>query len=78
MNALAAEMKSRRAELRISQEELAYRAGFGATFIARLETAQNQPSLTAFVQLAQAVGVRPSSLLAAVMRRHAKESSAKT
>lgn len=78
MNALAAEMKSRRAELRISQEELAHRAGLGATFVARLETAQNQPSLTAFVQLAQAVGVRPSSLLAAVMRRHAKELSANT
>ncbi len=73
IKALAAEIKARRAELEISQEELAHRAGLGATFIARLETAQNQPSLTAFVQLAHGLDIKPGVLLTAVMGRHRKE-----
>jgi transcriptional regulator with XRE-family HTH domain len=73
MKSLAAELKARRADLKISQEELAHRAGFGPLFIARLETCQNQPSLTAFVNLAKGLGAKPADLLAAVMARHKKE-----
>jgi transcriptional regulator with XRE-family HTH domain len=73
LKSLAAEIKSRRAELRISQEELAHRASLGPLFIARVETAKNQPSLSAFVLLSEALGVQPEELLAAVMVRHRKE-----
>lgn len=73
VRSLAAEIKARRAKLDISQEELAHRAGLGPLFIARLETAKNQPSLTAFVQLAEALETKPSDLIAAVMVRHRKE-----
>lgn len=73
LNALAAEVKARRAKLKISQEELADRAGLGAVFIARVETARNQPSLTAFVQLAEGLGTKPADLIAAVMLRYRKE-----
>jgi transcriptional regulator with XRE-family HTH domain len=73
VRSLAAEIKARRAKLGISQEELAHRAGLGPLFIARIETAKNQPSLTAFVQLAAALGSKPADLMAAVMVRHRKE-----
>lgn len=73
IKSLAAELKARRAKLEISQEELAHRAGFGPLFIARLETARNQPSLSAFVQLSDALEVKPSELIAAVMVRYRKE-----
>ncbi|MBX3655630.1 MAG: helix-turn-helix transcriptional regulator [Ramlibacter sp.] len=73
VKSLAAEIKARRADLRISQEELAHRAGLGPLFIARLETSKNQPSLTSFVLLANALDAKPSDLLAAVMARYKKE-----
>lgn len=73
LRSLAAEIKARRTKLDISQEELAHRCGLGPLFIARLETAKNQPSLTAFVQLAEGLEAKPSDLIAAVMVRLRKE-----
>jgi transcriptional regulator with XRE-family HTH domain len=73
LKSLAAEVKARRAKLEISQEELAHRAGLGPLFIARIETAKNQPSLTAFVQLSEALDAKPSELISAVMVRYRKE-----
>ena len=46
--AFADELRSRRAALRLSQEELAHRAGVNRTYIAKLELARNQPTLTAY------------------------------
>ena len=76
MKSLAAEIKVRRAELKISQEELAHRANLGAVFIARVESGRNQPSLSAFVLLAEALGAKPANLLASVMTRYSKERKA--
>jgi transcriptional regulator with XRE-family HTH domain len=73
IRSLAAEIKARRAKLGISQEELAHRARLGPLFVARVETARNQPSLTAFVQLAEGLETKPADLMAAVMVRHRKE-----
>jgi predicted transcriptional regulator len=73
LKSLAAELKARRAKLEISQEELAHRAELGPLFIARLETARNQPSLSAFVLLSEALETQPSELIAAVMVRYRKE-----
>jgi predicted transcriptional regulator len=45
MKAYAAEVKARRAELKISQDELAARAEVNRTYIGKIELAQNQPTL---------------------------------
>lgn len=75
MKALAVEMKARRATLKISQEELAHRAGVGPLFIARLETARNQPSISSFVLIAQALELKPATFMSTVMARYTKEQS---
>jgi transcriptional regulator with XRE-family HTH domain len=70
---LAAELKARRSKLQITQEELAHRCELQPLFIVRIETAVNQPSLTAFIMLARGLGVEPDEFLASVMRRYGKE-----
>ncbi len=49
--AFADELRSRRAALRLSQEELAHRAGVNRTYIAKLELARNQPTLTVLLRV---------------------------
>jgi transcriptional regulator with XRE-family HTH domain len=73
LRSISAEIKARRAVLKISQEELAHRAGLNPSFIAKLEVCQNQPSLTAFLYLAKGLDAKPAELLAAVLLRHRKE-----
>ena len=60
--AVAAEVKARRGLIGISQEELAFRAGVHRTYIARLEVASTQPSLSVTFQLAKALAVEPEDL----------------
>jgi len=67
--AVAAEVKARRAQIGISQEELAFRANVHRTFIARLEVARTQPSLSVVFQLADALQVHPEELVKAVRLR---------
>ena len=76
LKALAAEVKSLRTGLGVSQEELAHRAGLNRTFIGRLEVAQTQPSLTVLFQLAQALEVDAVELVANITKRTKKERSA--
>ena len=76
LKALAAEIKSLRTGLGVSQEELAHRAGLNRTFIGRLEVAQTQPSLTVLFQLAQALEVDAVELVANITKRTKKERSA--
>mgnify|MGYP000923801525 CR=1 FL=1 len=73
LQALAAELKARRFELGIPQEELAHRAGLSRTFIGRIEISTTQPSLTALFALARALEVSPEVLIAGVAARHRKE-----
>lgn len=63
INAFAAAIKSRRATLGWSQEELAWRAGVDRTFIARLESCRNQPSLSVVFALAEALKVSVPALM---------------
>ncbi|WP_308487616.1 helix-turn-helix domain-containing protein [Comamonas testosteroni] len=70
--AVAAEVKARRGLIGISQEELAFRAGLHRTFIARLEVASTQPSLSVTFQLAEALLVAPEELVKAVRLRVAR------
>lgn len=73
LRAFAAEIKARRGELQISQDELAYRAGLSRTFLGKIEIAQNQPSLTALFKLADGLQVSPDELLKSVKTRLRKE-----
>ncbi|WP_415797844.1 MULTISPECIES: helix-turn-helix domain-containing protein [Comamonas] len=70
--AVAAEVKARRGLIGISQEELAFRAGVHRTFIAKLEIASTQPSLSITFQLAEALAVSPEDLVRAVRLRVAR------
>jgi transcriptional regulator with XRE-family HTH domain len=63
INAFAAAIKSRRATMGWSQEELAWRAGVDRTFIARLESCRNQPSLSVVFALAEALKVSSATLM---------------
>ena len=76
LKALAAEIKSLRTGLGVSQEELAHRAGLNRTFIGRLEVAQTQPSLTVLFQLASALEVGAAELVENITKRTKKERSA--
>ena len=76
LKALAAEIKSLRTGLEVSQEELAHRAGLNRTFVGRLEVAQTQPSLTVLFQLANALEVDAAELVANITKRAKKERSA--
>ncbi|WP_313603026.1 helix-turn-helix domain-containing protein [Comamonas jiangduensis] len=78
LSALAAELKHRRSSLGINQEELAFRAGVHRSFIARVEVAQTQPSLSVFFDLANALECSASELVEGVDQRVRKESAAST
>lgn len=47
----------------LTQEELAERAAVSATYIGFVERGDNVPTLTIIIQIASALGVRPSELL---------------
>ena len=71
--AFADELRSRRATLRLSQEELAHRAGVNRTYIAKLELAQNQPTLTILSQVASGLQIPLAELIkATVVRRQSR------
>lgn len=69
ITAFAATIKARRATLGWSQEELAWQAGVDRTFIARLESCKNQPSLSVVFALAAALKVPVPTLLADTQQR---------
>jgi transcriptional regulator with XRE-family HTH domain len=48
----------------LTQEELAYRAGIDVTYLSDLERGKWNPSLAVLVDLARALAVHPSELLA--------------
>ena len=73
MRAFAAELKARRTSQRISQEELAHRCGVNRTFLAKLEIASNQPSLSVLLKIAEGLDADLLDLLAGTLTRYAKE-----
>lgn len=73
LKALAAEVKSRRADLGISQEELALRAEVNRTFVCKIELAQNQPTITVLLRLAEGLQTPLPELIESVLERRAKE-----
>lgn len=73
MRAFAAELKSRRAAVGISQEALALECGVNRTFVAKLELAQNQPSLSILLRLSEGLGVELPELIRTTVLRYRKE-----
>lgn len=73
MKAFAAELKARRSDLGISQEDLAHRSDVNRTFVAKLELAQNQPTLTMLLKLAGGLGVELPEFLQATLKRYKTE-----
>ncbi len=71
--AAAAEIKSRRASINISQEELAHRAGVHRSFVARLELSETQPSLAVLFRLADGLEVDVVELVQSVALRYRRE-----
>lgn len=73
MKALAAELKARRGDLRISQEELAARAEINRTYVGKIELASNQPTLSVLLRLADGLEVALPELIESVLRRRKRE-----
>ncbi len=73
MKAFAAELKARRNALGISQEDLAHRCGVNRTYVAKLELAQNQPTLTVMLKIATGLGAELGDLVDGTVVRYAKE-----
>ena len=76
MRAFAAELKSRRMAAGLSQEALAHECGVNRTFVAKLELAANQPSLTTLLRISAGLGIELPDLIAETLRRYRKESRA--
>lgn len=60
---LAALVKTRRAQLGISQEELAHQAGIDRTYASQIERGIGNPSLKVICNLANALNIEPSALI---------------
>ncbi len=61
-------MRRRREHQRVSQEQLAFRAGLHRTYVSMLERGLRNPSLTVISKLSGALGTTMASLLGAVER----------
>jgi len=60
---VAARVKQLREQHDMTQEQLAKKAGLSRPYLARLETARSNPSLSTLEKLAKALGVPVKTLL---------------
>jgi transcriptional regulator with XRE-family HTH domain len=60
---MAKRLKTLRRRRGLTQEALAAKAGLSRTYLARLETARQDPTLSTLVKLAKALGVPVTRLL---------------
>jgi transcriptional regulator with XRE-family HTH domain len=67
VTAFAMAVKARRNQLQISQEELAHRAHVNRSYIAKLELAQNQPTLSVLDRIAQGLEIGLDELIRQTM-----------
>lgn len=73
LKAVASEIRSRRALLSISQEELAARAGLNRTFIGKVELASTQLSVSSLFCVASALGADITEFVGAINCRYLRE-----
>lgn len=69
VRAVAAEIRARRTQLNISQEEFAHRADVHRSFVARLELGQTQPSLAVLFRLADALSIDIVEMTTSIAKR---------
>ena len=62
-------LRKAREKARISQEELAFRAGIDRTFISRLERGVRQPTLTTLIGIGAALDTSPAELVEQVEQK---------
>jgi transcriptional regulator with XRE-family HTH domain len=63
------ELRKIREEKGLSQEQLGFESEYHRTYISQLERGQKSTSLKAVFRIAQALGVKPSALIARVEAR---------
>ncbi|WP_081651300.1 helix-turn-helix domain-containing protein [Cupriavidus sp. WS] len=64
-----------RAELNVSQEELAFRAGVDRTFVSRIERGIRQPTITTLIGLGLALGVSAAELVREVEAEYLRQTA---
>jgi transcriptional regulator with XRE-family HTH domain len=67
--ALGRAIREQRAELGVSQEDLAHRSGMHRTYLGGIERGERNPSYANILRIAAALGVPASALLLAAERR---------
>ena len=72
MEALAREVKVRRDELGLSQEDLAGKMQMDRPYISMIEVARKQPTLSVLFRLAQGLDMSLASLMERVEKRYAR------
>jgi transcriptional regulator with XRE-family HTH domain len=73
INALAVEVKLRRAELGLSQEALAFEAGLDRPYVSLIEVSRKQPSLSVLGALASGLNLGLGELMLRVEARYLHE-----
>lgn len=68
-------LRSRRQELGLSQQDLANRAGVDQTYISDLETGKKRPLIDSLAPLATALDTTPSALLSSMLSENPSENS---
>lgn len=59
-------LREMRLEAGLTQEQLGLEAGVRRTFVSILELGEQQPTLTTIIKLADALGIKPSAIIARV------------
>lgn len=70
MEALALELKARRQELGLTQEDLAGRCNLDRPYISLIEVARKQPTLSVLYRLAEALELPLGSFMARIQSRY--------
>lgn len=76
MEAFASEIKSRRLELQLTQEDLAARCDLDRPYISLIEVARKQPTLSVVWRLALGLELSPSQFIARIDERYERASAA--
>lgn len=70
---LGKELRKARVDAGLTQEELAFKARLARNYVSLLELDRKSPTIHTLFRLCGALGIRPSTLIARVERRRAKE-----
>lgn len=72
VDALAAEVKERRAELEITQEDLAHKSGLDRPYVSLMEVGRKQPTLSVLFRLAYGLDLTLEELAGRIERRYGR------